>query len=224
MSMFTKSELEFLKLLENDKFFVTESSDKDRRKVLDKTVSILRDLGYDPKISKKSEDKWIATNNSGDLGGESLCISIGKLKGLDKVCSVVNKEIKPQAKISPDNYGTVFLSMKESVVTESYLGNYIRNKIYLSKMGKTPDLNRRTIISFIKKMETHYETSLLDEEVKDLMKKRNVGDYYLPKGSMTFPDGKEITFAFCYDKSSFTPGAAMKSEDGSCNFTLSEIL
>lgn len=215
MSMFTKSELEFLKLLENDKFFVTESSDKDRRKVLDKTVSILRDLGYDPKISKKSEDKWIATNNSGDLGGESLCISIGKLKGLDKVCSAVNKEIKPQAKLSPDNYGTVFLSMKESVVTESYLGNYIRNKIYLSKMGKNPDLNRRTIISFIKKMETHYETSLLDEEVKDLMKKRNVGDYYLPKGSMTFPDGKEITFAFCYDKSSFTPGAAMKTEDGS---------
>ena len=212
MSIFTESEVNFLNLLTEDIF--TESSEKDRSGVLDKTLEVLENLGYNPKISKSSKDKWIKTNNSGDFG-ESLCILIGQVNNLSKVCTDVNKVIKPMnAKVSPDNYGTIFLAMKESVVTESYIGNYFRNKILLHRLGKNPELNRKSLIKFMKNLATNYESSLLDDEVKEIMKKKDVADYFLPKGSLKFPDGMEIEFAFCYDKKSFTPGAAFKNDDG----------
>jgi len=212
MSIFTESEKNFLSSLGDTDIFI-ESSKSDRVKVLNKTIEVLESLGFNPKISKPSRVGWINENNSGDFE-ESLCISLGKLQGLESVCTKVNKEIKPLGgKVSPDNYGTIFLSMKDNVVTESYIGNYFRNKVLLHKLGKNPELNERTIIKFIKNLTLKYEESLLDEDVQKIMKKRDVADYFVPQAELNFPDGMIITFAFCYDKKSLTPGAAFKNDN-----------
>lgn len=213
MNVFTKSEQNFLNSLGDNIF--AESSKSDRVKALEKTIQLLESMGYKPKISKRSKVGWINENNSGDFE-ESLCISLGQLQGLPKVCTEVNSVIKPlNAKVSPDNYGTIFLSMieKDDVVTESYIGNYFKNKILLHKLGSSPELNERMIIKFVKNLNLKYESSLLDDEVKEIMNKKDVSDWYIPEASLKFKDGMEITFAFNYDKKSFTPGAAFKSED-----------
>ena len=211
MSIFTENERKLLEKL--DKNIFVESTEKERETSLKKAVDVLKSLGFEPKISKNEMKKWISTNNSG-MFGESLCISLGQLKGLPDVCTKVNKEIKPKAQVSPDNYGTIFISMKESCFTESYIGNFFVNKILLHRLSKNPELNRKSIIKFIKQLKVKYEDSLKTEEVQNLMKKRDVGDYSVPEASLKFDDGMEITFNFCYDKKSLTPGAAFKSPEG----------
>lgn len=211
MSIFTENERKLLEKLDENIF--VESTEKERETSLKKAVDVLKSLGFEPKISKNEMKKWISTNNSG-MFGESLCISLGQLKGLPDVCTKVNKEIKPKAQVSPDNYGTIFISMKESCFTESYIGNFFVNKILLHRLSKNPELNRKSIIKFIKQLKVKYEDSLKTEEVQNLMKKRDVGDYSVPEASLKFDDGMEITFNFCYDKKSLTPGAAFKSPEG----------
>jgi len=211
MSIFTENERKLLEKLDENIF--VESTEKERETSLKKAVDVLKSLGFEPKISKNEMKKWISTNNSG-MFGESLCISLGQLKGLPDVCTKVNKEIKPKAQVSPDNYGTIFISMKESCFTESYIGNFFVNKILLHRLSKNPELNRKSIIKFIKQLKIKYEDSLKTEEVQNLMKKRDVGDYSVPEASLKFDDGMEITFNFCYDKKSLTPGAAFKSPEG----------
>ncbi len=211
MSIFTENERKLLEKLDENIF--VESTEKERETSLKKAVDVLKSLGFEPKISKNEMNKWISTNNSG-MFGESLCISLGQLKGLPNVCSKVNKEIKPKAQVSPDNYGTIFISMKESCFTESYIGNFFVNKILLHRLSKNPELNRKSVIKFIKQLKVKYEDSIKTEEVQNLMIKRDVGDYSVPEASLKFDDGMEIIFNFCYDKKSLTPGAAFKSPEG----------
>lgn len=99
-----------------------------REQALNKALEVLENNNRNPKVSKKSREKWISGNPT-DFGN-SLCIAGLGMEGLKGLCTKVNKEIKSfGAKVSPDNYGTIFISIKESedipmtnlykVVTES---------------------------------------------------------------------------------------------------------
>lgn len=102
------------------KDMVKESSDthdSKRESILNITEEILKKLGKNPKISKSDREKWI--NHKQQMFGDSLCIAGLGHQGLSSLCTKVNKEIKPLGgRLSPDNYGTAFLSVKESSIHE----------------------------------------------------------------------------------------------------------
>lgn len=86
----------------------------DRENVYRLTIDTLNKLGITPKCSKSDILKFISHEKIG-IGGCKLCLCGFKNDELDKACSEVNKVIRPYGgKLSPDNYGTAFLSLKES--------------------------------------------------------------------------------------------------------------
>lgn len=114
---------------------VTEScNNSDRETVLNKALDVLEDKGRTPKVSKKSKEDWI--NGKETDFGDALCIAGLGNEGLQSLCSDVNKIIKPLGgKVSPDNYGTIFLSIKES---EEIIMNHWYD--YVSESGDYVDL------------------------------------------------------------------------------------
>lgn len=105
---------------------VTEScNNSDRENILNKALDALEDKGKTPKVSKKSKEDWI--NGKETDFGNSLCIAGLGNEGLQSLCSDVNKIIKPLGgKVSPDNYGTIFLSIKESEeITMNHWYDYV---------------------------------------------------------------------------------------------------
>ena len=97
---------------------------------------------------------------------------------------------------------------KLNVVTESYVGNYIKNKFLLYKMGKHPEMTRKAMVSFMKTLTSSFKESLKDPEIKKLQKNPKRDQLFAIKYSTTFDDDMEVCIAFCYDERSFTPGAA----------------
>lgn len=114
---------------------VTEScNNSDRETILNKALDVLEDKGRTPKVSKKSKEDWI--NGKETDFGDALCIAGLGNEGLQSLCSDVNKIIKPLGgKVSPDNYGTIFLSIKES---EEIIMNHWYE--YVSESGDYVDL------------------------------------------------------------------------------------
>lgn len=107
--------------------FVKESASKSgtsRAEIVDKIEKILIDKGYEPKITKKSREKWISGENT-DFGN-SLCFA-GLGKDTVKVAKEVRAELsdaeKNQYNFTDDNYGCCFLccvkeDKKEEVPSE----------------------------------------------------------------------------------------------------------
>lgn len=91
---------------------ISESSNRDV--VLTKALKILKDNGRNPKVTPKDKEKWIHWVQTPHFGN-SLCIAGLGNDGLDSVCTKVNAEIKSYGgHLKPDNYGTAFLTIKES--------------------------------------------------------------------------------------------------------------
>lgn len=94
----------------NESAEITSST---REEILAKTIKALEDQGLTPKITPRYKKKWVESGDSGEFGG-SLCIA-GLTKDVGKYTPAVNKIIKPLgATLTPDNYGTAFLSTKKS--------------------------------------------------------------------------------------------------------------
>lgn len=208
---FSESEMGFLKCLDELNMF-KESTESDREKILNRVIKSLTERGLKPDISKSSKMGWITKNDSGDFG-PSLCIAGLGYKGLNQLCSDINSVIKPMGgRLHPDNYGTAFLTIKESgcedVYEESYIGNYFTNKILLKRFGTKPELNRKDTIDAINSLEKKFKAMEKFDKIKKTRKKEDVGSFLYPVSTLTFPDEMKITFAFCFDDKSFTPGAA----------------
>lgn len=206
-SIFTESDIRFLKCLDS----FTEASKEERMKVLELAIKEIESHGKTPKIGNKEKERWIETGNSGDFK-ESLCIAGLGNEGLSSLATAVNKVIKPLgASVHPDNYGTMFLKMKDKMVTESYITNYFFNKILLKKFGNKPDVNKKTIEQVIDHITKKYESLSNNEEVKKIRKSDKASEFYYPVGHMEFSDKKEIQFAICFDDSAYSPGHAFYS-------------
>lgn len=91
----------------------TNTDPDDRENVLLKAIKILEENGRKPKVTEKEKTKWINCEPNGF--GDALCIAGLGNSGLESICTKVNAEIKPYGeKLSPDEYGTTFLTIKES--------------------------------------------------------------------------------------------------------------
>lgn len=103
-------------MVSNESVVLNESG---RSEVLEKAIKALEDEGLTPKITPRDKKQWINTGSSGHFGS-SLCIAGLGNDNLVKHCSKVNEIIKPLGgHLSPDNYGTAFLSVKESYISEA---------------------------------------------------------------------------------------------------------
>lgn len=214
MSILNSEEKAFLNKLCNPSF-VMESTKLERKKILNLAMDKFKENGFNPNVSKSTMEGWVSGKN------DDCCIAAlgSEYNKIEKSCTEINKLIKPLcAKISPDNYGTAFIHMvdkevleyteDDEVVTESYVGNYIKNKFLLYKMGKHPEMTRKAMVSFMKTLTSSFKESLKDPEIKKLQKNPKRDQLFAIKYSTTFDDGMEVYIAFCYDERSFTPGAA----------------
>ena len=136
---------------------VTEScNNSDRETILNKALDVLEDKGRTPKVSKKSKEDWI--NGKETDFGDALCIAGLGNEGLQSLCSDVNKIIKPLGgKVSPDNYGTIFLSIKES---EEITMNHWYD--YVSESGDYVDL-RDFVLECYQAIENDVEDETFEE-------------------------------------------------------------
>lgn len=136
---------------------VTEScNNSDRETILNKALDVLEDKGRTPKVSKKSKEDWI--NGKETDFGDALCIAGLGNEGLQSLCSDVNKIIKPLGgKVSPDNYGTIFLSIKES--EEIIMNNWYD---YVSESGDYVDL-RDFVLECYQAIENDDEDDIFEE-------------------------------------------------------------
>lgn len=114
----------------------TESCNIDRSELLDSAIKTLIDNGYNPKISKQSKNAFINNKPSFLTDGSTICIS-----------GFLNKDVKPAAKLlndtfkdigvhcTPDNYGTIFLSIGSDVLIDTSLTDDERKSLRSSEFG-----------------------------------------------------------------------------------------
>lgn len=132
-----------LKLIYPDRFnfnmknvVLKESGKIDKEKLLNQALEILIDAGFNPKVSKSSKNAFLYNKKHFLSDGSTICICGFKPKDVKKASTLVNKEIKKYgAKCSPDNYGTIFLSIGNDVITEKALTTDERNKLDYSQFG-----------------------------------------------------------------------------------------
>lgn len=100
-----------------DTKYINESENHDyddRYSIAIKTIKILNDKGYNIKVKESDIEKFALMNKNGFGYTTDLCIC-GLGTDTDKVCKEINNELRPYGGyLKPDNYGTAFLSLKES--------------------------------------------------------------------------------------------------------------
>lgn len=160
-----------------------EDIEESASEVLDKTVSILKDNGFDPNVDAKSKAKFLAGEET-DFG-KSLCIANLGSKNLSSICSLINKEIKLiGGKVKPDNYGTIFLS-----VTESEVYDPIANK-YIQDPHTSEDYEMTAKMAQHKLQQLQKERKLLFCQVKDIYYN---GAYVFAEYSLDNKNEKELS-------------------------------
>lgn len=132
-----------LKLIYPNKFnniiknkVIKESTNIDKEKILDKAIKVLTDAGFSPKVSKASRDAFINNKSHIVSDGSSICISGFKNNELNRASKLVNQELKNEKiHCSPDNYGTIFISVGSDILTEKALTTKERNELSDSQFG-----------------------------------------------------------------------------------------
>ena len=170
----------------------TDICDSKRESVLNTTEELLKNMGKSPKISKSDREKWI--NHKQQMFGDSLCIAGLGYDGLSSLCTKVNKEINPLGgHLTPDNYGTVFLSVKEqsSLNEEAEYDKKNKYPVYIVAMHSgtplsniiqtvTKDEFSHACISFNSKLDPLYSfgSKKFGESELGLVKQNPYVDFY----------------------------------------------
>ena len=102
---------------------------------------------------------------------------------------------------------------KNTVVTESYINNYFKNKKFLKKISNAPDIERSSVEQAIGILKKSYIDLISKSKIKREMKQDDVGTIFHPILSFDFPDKTTITVAICFDEHSFTDGAAFHTDE-----------
>lgn len=159
---------------------------EDRETVYLKTIKTIEKMGIKPKVSKESLNKFINCELN-DFNNYDLCISIGKTGAEQKeVCAAVNKEIKNYGgKLTPDNYGTVFLSLNESSLLqeETKRSQIPDNEFGIPQERKYPldtESHVRSAVKMFNYVEPKYEEQLAKAVIKK-MKKFGIKDMKISK-------------------------------------------
>ena len=138
-----KEHKEALKLIYPNRFnfsikskIIEESKKINKEQILDNALKILTNAGYNPKVSKASIDAFINNKHHIVSDGSTICISGFKDKDVKKASTLINTELKSDnVHCSPDDYGTIFLSVGSDILTEKAMTIKERNELDNSQFG-----------------------------------------------------------------------------------------
>lgn len=135
---------------------VKESSKINKAKLLDDVIKFLEDKGYHPIVSKRTRDAFLHDKKFFISDGRTCLISGFKQNEVCKVSSLLNTEFKTDdIEFTPDNYGTIFLSVGSDVIAEKALTTEERNQLDSNQFGipslrKFPIHDRAHVIQAIR--------------------------------------------------------------------------
>lgn len=102
----------------NESACILESDSLSKRKeIIDQINKSLDSVGLKPHFSKNGQwgtDKFLR-------GDESLCLGSFKKEDFNKALNTVKTELKGKCRVSPDNYFTIFVKLKESTIDDTDL-------------------------------------------------------------------------------------------------------
>lgn len=114
----------------------TESQNIDKEELLDSVIKTLIDNGFNPKVSKQSRSAFINNKRHFLSDGSTICISGFLNKDVKRASSLLNEKFKDTGiQCTPDNYGTIFLSIGSDILTEKALSAEDRNSLDPSDFG-----------------------------------------------------------------------------------------
>ena len=106
-------------------------------------------------------------------------------------------------------------SSNDEAYNESYITNYFVNKVLIRVIGNKPDFIDKDVVGIIDILSKHFKKLCKSPDVIKISKKKDCGNYLFPVVTITLRNGRDITCYLVFDYDSFTPGAAMRLEDGS---------
>ena len=156
---------------------MTESANT-KEKLLEEALTILRNNGYNPRVSEASKKAFLNNGKHIVSDSTSLCISGFKNKEVISASRLLNSKMKDKyVRFSPDNYGTIFLTLVNGYVIEKALTTKERNKLDDSQFGipslrKFPLHDTNHVIQAIRefnRVDREYEKELANN-IKKAMK------------------------------------------------------
>jgi hypothetical protein len=113
-----------------------ESCKIDKKSLLDNVLNALTNNGFTPRVSRQSRNAFINNKNHLLSDGSTICISGFAQKDVKKASKLVNDMFKDSGvQCTPDNYGTIFLSIGSDILTEKALTTEERNSLDYSQFG-----------------------------------------------------------------------------------------
>ena len=104
-------------------------------------------------------------------------------------------------------------NQSDKVTTESYIGNYFKNKILLKKISNNPEITRKSVDEMIVYLKKEYAKLSVTPEIQKEKKKKNVNEYFHPVLEFAFPDGMKVTVAICFDEHEISDGVAIHIDE-----------
>ena len=78
--------------------------------------------------------------------------------------------------------------MNDSLIKESYVTNYFRNKRFLREVGHNPEITRASVVKLIDMLKKEYSNLSMRSSIKREMKRPDVSTYFHPVVEFDFSD------------------------------------
>ena len=101
----------------------------------------------------------------------------------------------------------------EDTITESYISNYFSNKKMLKKISHNPDIERSAVDQMIAILKKEYLNLNSKSNIQREKQKKDIEFIFHPIIGFDFNDKTTITIAICFDEKSFTPAAAIHTDE-----------
>lgn len=100
----------------------------------------------------------------------------------------------------------------DETITESYIGNYFKNKKLLKKISHNPEIERSAVDQIISVLKKEYSRLNATSKIQRERKRSDVSTIFHPVLTFDFSDGNTVTISICFDDSEFSEGVAIHSD------------
>lgn len=102
---------------------------------------------------------------------------------------------------------------EEETTTESYIGNYFKNKRLLKKISRNPDIEKAAVDQMLDMLKREYSKLISTSKIQRAMKNKKSSEIAYSILSFDFDDGMSITIFISFDTEEFTPACAGYTDD-----------
>lgn len=105
------------------------------------------------------------------------------------------------------------INEKEENFTESYISNYFKNKKFLKKISRKPDIEKGAVEQIVSTLKKEYGKLSAKSKIQRERRSPDVKEIFHPIIVMDFDDGCSICIAICFDDHEFSDGCAFNSSE-----------